>query len=73
LQRAGFKIDYVVVEGLDWESADHYQEQSADPESQRREAEVYDADPAHWRRRVEVAREIIQCGLEARHRNLSDG
>ncbi|HEX7975527.1 MAG TPA: hypothetical protein VF498_14050, partial [Anaerolineales bacterium] len=71
LQRAGFRVDYVTVDGLDWESADRYQEQAASPERQRQGAAEYDADPQHWAARVGVALEIVQTALETSRRELS--
>ncbi len=65
LHRAGFELDYVEVDGLDWETADRYQLRAADREAQHRAAETYDRDARHWARRVELAREVIQAGLEA--------
>lgn len=70
LQRAGFHIQYMEVNGLDWESADRYKEQAADEQAQRQAAIEYDADPAHWARRVEIALEIVQSGLEAQQRQI---
>lgn len=63
LQRAGFRLDYLAVDGLDWESADRYRTQAADSPLQRTIADAYDADPAHWVRRVQIAFEIIEAGL----------
>jgi hypothetical protein len=70
LHRAGFRIDYIEVGGLDWESADHHQPQAANLETQRRAAEAYDQDPRHWAMRVHVAMEIVQAGLDAMQRPL---
>ena len=70
LQRGGFTIESIFVDGLDWESADRYQDQAAGPEDQRRAAEAYDAQPANWEHRLRVAQEIIQSGLEALQRPL---
>jgi hypothetical protein len=72
LRRAGFTIDYVEVDGLDWESADRYAERAADADAQRRTAEAYDADVRHWARRVEVALEIVRAGVEAMQRDWSE-
>jgi hypothetical protein len=72
LHRAGFRIDYCEVAGLDWETADRYQTRSASAEQQIALAEAYDKDPAHWAMRVEVALEIVQAGLDAAARELSD-
>jgi len=71
LQRAGFAIEYRTVEGLDWEIPDQYQSQAADPVCQQEVARAYDADPVNWARRVEVALEIIQAGLDAAQRKLA--
>lgn len=65
LHHAGFRIDYVQVEGLEWESADHFSEAVADEIAQKRAAEAYDADPKHWAHRVEIAMEIVQSALDA--------
>ncbi|MBI5301888.1 MAG: hypothetical protein HY868_07110 [Chloroflexi bacterium] len=72
LQRAGFAIEYIKVEGLDWESADQFAVNAADAEMQRRAAERYDADPKHWARRVAVAMEIVHAGLDAAQRTLKE-
>jgi hypothetical protein len=71
LQRAGFCIDYVQVDGLDWESADRYQAEAADAQGQRLAALAYDAEPRNWEYRLAVAMEIVQAGIEAAER--SDG
>ncbi len=63
-KRAGARVDYLEVDGLDWESADRYQEQAADRESQRMAARDYDRDPQNWARRVEIALEIVDIGLK---------
>jgi hypothetical protein len=65
LHRAGFRIDYCEVDGLDWETADRYQARSANVQQQQALAEAYDKDPAHWSMRVDVALEIVQAGLDA--------
>ncbi|HLE15531.1 MAG TPA: hypothetical protein VI776_12340 [Anaerolineales bacterium] len=70
LKRAGFAIDSLAVEGLDWESADRFQDRAAGPGEQQRAAGVYDMDPKNWQARVQVALEIVQAGLEAQQRSL---
>jgi hypothetical protein len=65
LHQAGFAVDYLAVDGLDWETADRYQQQAADAGAQRRLATAYDSEAKNWRVRVEMALEIIQAGLEA--------
>jgi hypothetical protein len=70
LYRAGFRVDYVEVDGLDWETADRYQEQAANGDEQRRLAEEYDTRAENWAMRVQVALEIAQAGLDAMQRAL---
>jgi hypothetical protein len=70
LHRAGFALTRVDVDGLDWETADRYQEHAADAERQRTEAKVYDQNPDHWKWRVEVAEYTVRAGLEAMTREL---
>jgi hypothetical protein len=70
LRRCGYQVDYVEVDGLDWETADRYRDTAADPETQRRLAEEYDRDADHWAQRVRVAREITSVGLSAMNRVL---
>lgn len=75
LQRAGFRLDYLAVDGLDWESADRHQPQAADAELQRRLAAAYDENPSHWATRVRMALDIIEAGLAAHPplpKNLSE-
>ncbi len=64
LQRVGFRLEYLEVDGLDWEIADQYQSSAANAERQSLVAQAYDADPRNWARRVEVALEIVEVGLE---------
>jgi hypothetical protein len=70
LHRAGFRVDYLEVDGLDWESADRYQSQAADGERQRQLAAEYDASAENWAARVQVAHEITQSALDAMQRPL---
>lgn len=70
LARAGFSIESIAVDGLDWESADRFQEQAAGVDEQQRAARAYDADPENWRARLQVALEIVQAGLDASQRPL---
>jgi hypothetical protein len=70
LKKGGFRVDFVMVEGLDWESADRYRQQAADSQSQKDAAQAYDADPENWARRVAVAEEIIRLGLESMDREI---
>jgi len=70
LRRAGYRVDYLEVDGLDWESADRYQEQAANPGDQRLAAERVDDDPLSWEWRVRVANEIVQVALDTAKRKL---
>lgn len=72
LHRAGYRIDALAVDGLDWETADRYLDRAADAETQRRAAAQYDADPQHWALRVAVAQEIIEAGFAALARPLPE-
>jgi hypothetical protein len=65
LHRAGFHLDYLEVDGLDWESADRYRATAADAAAQQQAATAYDADPQHWAARVAIAQEIIHCAFDA--------
>lgn len=70
LHRGGFALDTILVDGLDWEIADRYQDTAADPERQRQAAEAYDTDAKHWAWRVQILHEIIDCGMAAMQRPL---
>ncbi|MGW8251262.1 MAG: hypothetical protein ACWGO1_11520 [Anaerolineales bacterium] len=65
LHRAGFRVDYIEVDGLDWESADRYLDRAASPGEQRLAAEIYDGDPENWSQRVDIAHQIIQAAFES--------
>ena len=64
LKQAGFGLEYIQVNGLDWESADQFQLHAAIVEEQKQAAAIYDADPTHWLRRMEIADEIVQTALD---------
>ena len=64
LKQTGYKVEYIAVDGLDWESADRYQAEAADQRIQKAAADLYDADPQNWSRRVAVAMEIVKVGLD---------
>jgi hypothetical protein len=70
LHRGGIRIDTVLVDGLDWEIADQHRDSAADADRQQAMAAVYDADPEHWARRVEIAHEIVEAGMDALTRDL---
>lgn len=65
LHRAGCAVDYLELDGNEWESPDRYRQQVADPDTRRRVAEAYDQDVQSWARRVETALEIVQQALAA--------
>lgn len=69
-RRGGFRVEGLLVDGLDWEIADQHQPAAADAERQRRLAAAYDADPAHWALRVATTIEVIEAGLDALRRPL---
>jgi hypothetical protein len=68
LYEAGYTLEMMWVEGLDWETADRFLDRAADRTTQQRTADLYDQDPENWLRRVKVAQEIITAGLEAYQR-----
>lgn len=63
--RHGVGLTYVEVDGLDWESADRYQDAAADSTRQSQLAALYDRDPEHWTFRVRAAEGMIEAGLAA--------
>ena len=69
--RAGYTVDALLVDGLDWETADRYRDAAADPDTQRRLAAEYDVDPTNWALRVQVAQEIVEMGLAALQKPLT--
>jgi SAM-dependent methyltransferase len=73
LKRAGFSMQYILVDGLDYESGDQYLTHAASPEEQRQAAARYDAEPAHWITRVDIADQIIQTALQvSRHTAMTE-
>lgn len=64
LHAAGFTVEYVEADGLDWESADRYRATAADAAAQQALAAQMDADPAQWAWRVQVLQEIVTTALE---------
>ena len=71
LHRAGFKIDAVTADGLDWETADRHQAQAADAETQRRLADLYDRNPNSWAFRTQIALDIVREGLDTSRREMA--
>lgn len=67
LHMADFEVDYIEVDGLDWEIPDQYKPYAADTVSQQREAKDYDKDATNWSHRVDVALEIVKQGLNTMH------
>jgi SAM-dependent methyltransferase len=63
LTKAGFRLEYIQVDGLDWESADQYRLQAANTDEQAQAAREYDAVPTHWTHRIEIANQIIQAAI----------
>lgn len=72
-QRAGYRLDVLLVDGLDWETADRYRDTAADSKTQRIKAAEYDSDAENWALRVWVAQEIVEMGLQALERPLVVG
>jgi broad specificity phosphatase PhoE len=68
--RAGYRVEQVLVDGLDWEIADQHQAQAADLDRQRSLAAAYDADSSKWAHRVDIAHEIVEAGMDAWSRRL---
>ncbi len=63
--RAGFKVEPLLVDGLDWEIPDRYQETAADAERQQRVRDEYDSEAENWALRVGIAHEIVEAGMDA--------
>jgi SAM-dependent methyltransferase len=63
LTQAGLRLEYIQVDGLDWESADQFKLQAANKVEQAQAAREYDADPNHWSQRAEIAYRIIQAAI----------
>ena len=70
LTKGGFQVIAIMVDGLDWESADRYRQAAADKQSQKDAAMAYDEDPDNWARRIAVAEEIIRLGIESMTREI---
>jgi len=63
--RHGVKFTYVEADGLDWESADQYQDTAADAARQSELAAQYDRNPDNWSFRVRAAEGMIRSGVAA--------
>lgn len=66
--RAGFRVESLLVDGLDWEIADRFQETAADAQRQQQVRDEYDSDAENWAHRVRIAHEIIEAGMDALER-----
>jgi 2-polyprenyl-3-methyl-5-hydroxy-6-metoxy-1,4-benzoquinol methylase len=64
LKQAGFRLEYIQVEGLDWESADQFHLHAATVDEQAQAVREYDADPKNWLHRIEIAEGIIQTAYQ---------
>jgi hypothetical protein len=69
-RRGGYEVRSLLVDGLDWESADRHADEAADEFKQAQAAAEYDADPKNWEKRVAVAEEIIDAGIAALKREF---
>lgn len=69
--RAGFPVEGILVDGLDWEIPDQYQDKAADLQRQQVIAAEYDTDTRHWRYRVATTVEAVESGLKALERPLN--
>ena len=71
VKRAGHRLDYVEVDGMEWETPDQFLDHVADAERQKRLADEYDAKPESWEHRTRIAHEILLAGLEAMNRKIA--
>jgi hypothetical protein len=76
LHRAKYSIEYLAVNGLEWETPDQFRETAADPATRVAMAAQHDRTPEIWQQRVHVAHEVTRIGLLALERtqeNLRNG
>jgi hypothetical protein len=71
--RRGVGLAYLEADGLDWESADQYQDTAADAARQSQLAALYDREPENWSFRVRAAEGMIWSGLAALGRCRCEG
>jgi hypothetical protein len=71
--RRGVGLAYLEADGLDWESADQYQDTAADAARQSQLAALYDREPENWSFRVRAAEGMIWSGLDALGRCRGEG
>ena len=55
----------MAIDGLTWEVPDHYRPHAVDAQTLQATADAFDHDVSHCKRRVQVAREVIEEGLAA--------
>jgi hypothetical protein len=65
LHHAGYTLDYVAVNGLEWETPDQVRDTAADPATRSAIAAQHDQSPEFWQQRVYVAHEVLRTGLLA--------
>lgn len=70
IHRAKLNWDYIEVNGLDWETADRFQDRAANANQQRDLAAEHDNDPSHWELRVRIAQEMTELGIAAIQQDL---
>lgn len=63
LKQMGLVIDYLAVEGLDWETPDQYRDTVAGEALRQQIIEKVDSIPQNWASRVQVAQKIMDSGL----------
>jgi hypothetical protein len=68
LYRAKYSIEYLAVNGLEWETPDQFRDTAADPETRSAIADQHDRTPEIWQHRVYVAHEIMRVGWLAAER-----
>jgi hypothetical protein len=71
VHRPGWKLTYVAVDGVEWETPDFHRDAVADEATRQRAADAYDLRADRWAMRVRVAQEIIAEGLAALERRLT--
>lgn len=72
LQRGGYALPTITVNGLTWEVPDHYKHRAVATEEHQQFAERYDQDASRWELRVQTAWEILEAGLEALRQPLGE-
>ncbi len=63
LQQGGFSLGYIEVEGLEWETADRYQEEVKAAGGAQQWTSTIDSDPCIWADRLEAAYLEVQAML----------